>query len=93
MPADNRDAFLEAVGELGNVRRRGGAYAWTILEDGDDRGRFVETWREASWSQHLRHHERVSKADAEIQKRVQRLAGGEASPRVRHLMSVHRTSN
>jgi Transmembrane secretion effector len=39
---------------------------------------------EGSWAEHLRHHHRVTQADAELQARVQAFHIGAAPPRVVH---------
>jgi hypothetical protein len=59
----DREPFLAAVGRLGHERRRDGAYAWDILEDVAQPGRFLETFRLESWLEHLYQHERVTNAD------------------------------
>ena len=83
---EKRAAFKAAIAKLGAARRRGGAYAWSIMEDGDNPGQFVESWTEVSWTQHLRHHERVSKADEKIQTDVRDLVDAGTEPEVRHLL-------
>jgi hypothetical protein len=60
----DREPFLAAVGRLGHERRRDGAYAWDILEDVAQPGRFLETFRLESWLEHLYQHERVTQVDA-----------------------------
>ncbi|PPD13628.1 MAG: MFS transporter [Methylobacterium sp.] len=84
--AEDRDAFLQAIRDLAGERRRDGAYAWSVWEDIADPGRFVETFEEASWNEHLRHHARVTRADADLHAGVQRLHVGPEPPRVTHLL-------
>ena len=60
----NRDAFLSALEAVEAERRRDGAYAWGVYEDSTQPGRLVETFLDESWLDHMRHHERVTKADA-----------------------------
>jgi MFS family permease len=71
--AGDRDAFLEALEALAAERRRDGAYAWGIFEDTAAPGRLVETFLVESWIEHLRQHERVTKADRALQERIGRL--------------------
>src|SRR5437764_13218768 len=54
------DAFRNAMAELGRNRRRDGALQWWLFQDTADPSRFVETWIEATWAEHLRNHERVA---------------------------------
>ena len=84
----DRAAFLDRVRQLSAARRRGGAYRWSILQDSEQSDRFVETWFEASWLQHLRHHERVSGADRTLQDQVNALHRGPEVPRVRHFLTA-----
>ncbi len=79
--------FLAALQDLSRARRRGGAFAWGVVEDVAEPGRFVEYFMEASWLEHLRHHERVTEADREIQERVRRFHRRHTGPKVSHLLT------
>ncbi len=80
-------AFREAMADLARARRRGGGYGWTLMQDAEAPERFVETWYEASWSGHLRHHERVTGADRALQDRVLALHRDPSPPQARHFLS------
>lgn len=85
--ASDRERFVELMAKLAQARRRNGAYGWSLMEDLGAANRFVETWQEASWLQHLRHHEHVSGADRAVQEQIAKLnQSSEASPV--HLISV-----
>lgn len=64
---EHRADFVAAMSDLARARRRGGAYRWTLMQDATAPNRYVESWFEASWVDHLRHHERVSVEDKKIQ--------------------------
>jgi hypothetical protein len=81
-----RAAFLLAVEELGLARRRDGAYAWAIYADAERPGRMLETFYLESWAEHLRQHERVTKADAGLQQAIRQLTLDEAQ--VTHFISA-----
>jgi predicted MFS family arabinose efflux permease len=83
---ENRSAFLLAMDHLSHGRRRDGAYAWAIFEDAAYPGRMLETFYFESWAEHLRQHERVTKADRELQQAIRQLAQGE--PAVTHFISA-----
>jgi hypothetical protein len=70
---EDREAFAGDLDELGQERKRDGAYAWGIFEDVADRGRFVETFLIESWLelQHLR--ERVTNADRLVEERLHKI--------------------
>ncbi|MGD1870531.1 MAG: MFS transporter [Neomegalonema sp.] len=84
--AADQPAFHQLMRELARSRRRGGGYGWTLLRDAEQPDRFVESWYEASWAQHLRHHERVSGADRQLQDQIRGLHQGETPPVVSHLL-------
>jgi predicted MFS family arabinose efflux permease len=83
----DREAFLQTLEELGSERRRDGAYQWGVFEDAAEEGRVVETFLVASWLEHLRQHERVTKADRLVQQCVDRFHLGEA-PEVTHFIAT-----
>ncbi len=75
------------MGDLGKERRRDGAFAWGIFQDAAAPGRIIEYFLEESWLEHLRHHERVTQADRDIQERVHALHIGADPPRVTHYLA------
>jgi MFS family permease len=77
---DKRAEFVAAMQGVREMRRRNGAYFWQLFHDAEDPTRFVETFMDESWMEHLRQHERASVADREIQRRAkQYLAEGEST--------------
>lgn len=85
---EDRPSFLEALGELSEERRRDGAYSWGVSEDAAEPTRIVEWFMVESWAEHLRQHHRVSKADADLQQRVQQYHQGPVSPLVSHFIAL-----
>lgn len=85
-PTD-REAFLQAIAKLEHGRRRDGAYVWGVFEDTAEEGRMVETFLIESWMEHLRQHERVTKADRAVQEAVQRF-NLHGLPKVTHLVAA-----
>jgi hypothetical protein len=86
VPSENVHEFLKAIRRYGRIRRRDGASRWGIFHDLEHAGRYVETFIVSSWAEHLRQHERSTRADRELEDQLQRYSHG--SPRVRHLISV-----
>jgi len=77
---DKRAEFVAAMQEVREMRRRNGAYFWQLFHDPEDPTRFIETFMDESWTEHLRQHERASVADREIQRRAKHyLAEGEST--------------
>jgi MFS family permease len=83
----NRAAFLRALGRYSKERRRDGAYQWGLYEDPAVDGRFIETFMTDSWLEHLRSHERVTKADRILEQIVFRFQV-DGQPRTTHLLGV-----
>jgi MFS family permease len=67
---DKRVEFVAAMQHVREMRRRNGAYFWQLFHDSEDPTRFVETFMDESWMEHLRQHERASVSDREIQRRA-----------------------
>jgi len=81
--------FVKAMRQYARVRRRDGAYRWGIYRDIEVANQFVEVFLVHSWAEHLRQHERQTKADRELEERVYSYIAGE--PRVRHLLYADST--
>jgi hypothetical protein len=81
---DQESEFLRAMRHYGRVRRRDGAYQWGIYRDIEVAHRFVEVFLVHSWAEHLRQHERQTKADRVLEERVYSYLASE--PKVRHLL-------
>jgi MFS family permease len=76
--------FIEAMHEYGRVRRRDGASRWGICRDLETPDRYLETFIVGSWAEHLRQHDRLTRADSELEKRLRSYV--RAEPDVRHLI-------
>jgi quinol monooxygenase YgiN len=82
--AQHTDAFLRAMGEYERVRRRDGASRWGLYRDLEQADVFLETFIVTSWAEHLRQHERLTRADSALEELIASHTEGE--PRVRHLI-------
>jgi hypothetical protein len=78
-------AFVEAMHAFGRVRRRDGASRWGLYRDVEHEDHYLETFVVSSWAEHQRQHERLTRADAELEERLRPLLRG--SPSVRHLIA------
>jgi transmembrane secretion effector len=79
------DRFVAALHELRIARRRNGGYAWSVYEDLEAPGRYVEQFLTDSWVEHLRQHQRTTLGDKAIQDSVHAFHRGERPPKVSHL--------
>jgi MFS family permease len=82
---NQREPFLAALYRVSAQRRRDGAYAWGVFEDTAERGKFIETYLVESWLDHLRQHERVTRADHVVEERLHSLLISE--PKTTHLVT------
>jgi MFS family permease len=76
--------FIETMRQYGRIRRRDGASRWGICRDLEASDRYIETFVVSSWSEHLRQHDRLTRADSHIEKRLRSCVLSE--PNVRHLV-------
>jgi len=76
--------FNKAMHRYGRTRRRDGASQWGIFRDTEDSNRYLEMFLVNSWGEHLRQHERITKADRELEERIRSYTLKE--PTVRHLI-------
>lgn len=84
--AENQPAFLQAIKSLQKIRMSYGGYSWQIAQDVDQSDVFVESWSESSWTEHLRHHERMSIADKVIQDEIRGLMAEGQEPVIEHFI-------
>jgi hypothetical protein len=69
--------FVAAINELGRVRRRNGARAWSVSQDLDSTELWVERFESPTWTDHLRWRTRPTESDYEVRKRIGRLIVGD----------------
>jgi MFS family permease len=84
---DCRDLFLALLRKLEAERRRDGSYDWGVFEDAAQQGRFLETFLLDSWLEHLRQHQRVTKADRVVQDEIAKF-DARGVPKVTHFISA-----
>nr|WP_316639316.1 MFS transporter [uncultured Roseateles sp.] len=81
-------AFLLAMKQVAQERRRDGAYAWGVAEHTGEPERVIEWFLVESWAEHLRQHKRVSRADADLQAEALRFHLGPDRPVVHHFLAL-----
>jgi hypothetical protein len=88
IPRERAAAFARAIQPLGVSRRRDGAYAWGVFQDTEFPERHLEYFIVESWMEHLRQHERFSRADAALQASVIALHVGKRPPLISHMIAI-----
>jgi MFS family permease len=77
VPERNAIAFVAAVNELGRIRRRDGAFNWSVAQDIDRPEQWIEQFESPTWIDYLRRQTRPTLADAKIRERLRSLVSGE----------------
>lgn len=80
--------FRRAMRVLRRSRRRGGAIRWSLWVDAKDGAHHIESFVEESWLGHLRHRERVTALDRDIEGRVRAFHLGPEPPAMQHWLAV-----
>ncbi|MDA8017395.1 MAG: MFS transporter [Thermoanaerobaculia bacterium] len=88
-PSDAEE-FMAAMWVVGRSRRRAGSVRWGLWNDTADPERWVESFVDESWTEYLRHHERLTGLDASIEGRATAFHRGEEPPVVSHYVAVRR---
>lgn len=79
-------AFLDAMAERRQVRRRNGARRWSLMRDLADPEVWIERYHSPTWTEYVRHNRRFTHDDASISARVRALHRGPDGPVVRRLL-------
>ena len=74
--------FIKAIHEYERIRRRDGASRWGVGQDLEHPHRYLETFIVSSWAEHLRQHQRFTRADSHVEERLLSCIVGE--PAVHH---------
>ncbi len=86
---DQKDtpAFVRNMQEMRLVRLRENSFFWSLFEDTEIEGRFLECFMTDSWVEHLRQHERSSVAIRKLQTSINNFHKGEGRPKVSHYIA------
>ena len=77
VPAENAPEFVAVINDLGRLRRRDGARAWSVCQDLDATDLWVERFESPTWLDYLRWRTRSTESDQAVRERVARLVVGE----------------
>ena len=76
-------AFVKIMAERERIRKRDGAREWSLWQDLGGGGRWIESYRVASWAEYLRHNSRRTIADRENMEALSGLTAESGGPIVR----------
>lgn len=85
-------AFVRQMWELRRIRRRDGGRNWALLNVFSDSEIWIERFESHTWLDYLRQSERVTTADAEVNRQVNEFHQGTAAPRVQHSLECSPSS-
>jgi len=85
--AQSRDHLLAALRDARFSRRRTGAVSWRAWQDAADPDRIVEQFVVASWPEHLRQHDRVTRRDADRLAAIRDMTDPDHPPVVTHWLT------
>jgi hypothetical protein len=77
VPAENQVQFVAVINELGRIRRRDGARAWSVCQDIDATDLWVERFESPTWLDYLRWRTRPTESDQAVRARLAGLIVGE----------------
>jgi len=83
--SEDAAAFVEAMHEMGRIRRRDGAQRWSLAQDIDNPDIWTEHYHSPTWLDHLRRIARPTVADEAAHARVLSFHRGEA-PVIRRML-------
>jgi predicted MFS family arabinose efflux permease len=87
-----RDDLIAALRDARYSRRRTGASSWRVWQDAEDPDRVVEQFVVASWTEHLRQHERVTRRDADRLATIQAMTDPDRPAVVSHWLTPEQGS-
>ena len=87
VPEQRHADFAAMLRQVELERRRSGAEQWGLFRDLADTDLFVETFVVATWSEHLRQHERRTVTAVVMRQEVRKYVDGDVS--VAHLISAY----
>ena len=90
-PAHSRE-FENVMQEVRILRLRDGAINWGLFHDVENPSRYIEAYISESWTEHLRQHERITKADLAVEERAIAFHIGKDAPRISHLIGENVSS-
>lgn len=84
--ASDTGTFIDLMQQLSKERMRDGATRWDTTQSVEIPEIWIEVFHLPSWAEHLEQHERATKSDIELQRRIKELDRRNGGPAVRHYL-------
>jgi hypothetical protein len=68
------------------MRHRNGSFSWQLMQDTENPQLWIELFFDESWLDHLRHHDRVTRAELKTELAARHFLLAGKSVRIRHLL-------
>jgi MFS family permease len=81
------EEFLRAMYDVGIIRKRDGAFFWGVFRHDTRENVYIESFLVESWIEHMRQHERITKADRVVIDRAVSFHKGVGPPPVSHFIA------
>ena len=78
--------FYQVMQKMQLVRKRNGAYGWSIARDVANAASWIERFRCPTWMDYLRLRGRSTQAELDLQRLAREYHQGSAPPRVRRML-------
>ena len=85
--AEHWPDFQHSMQAVRRMRQRNGAFSWGLVQDTENPQRWLEFFFDESWLEHLRHHNRVTRAEQQIEAQARRFQTEGVAIQVRHLLN------
>lgn len=82
--------FLRLMDRQRIARQRDGAFFWQLFQDAAASDCYLETFMAESWLEHLRHHQRVTESDRQLQDEIRRCLAESCQPVVAHYVAAEK---
>jgi MFS family permease len=83
---EHGQAFQLAMNPVRRMRQRNGSFSWGLVQDSENPRLWCEFFFDESWVGHLRHHERVTRAELKIEAAARRFQSEGTPVRIRHFL-------
>lgn len=78
--------FVQAMSAVRRMRQRNGSFSWGLVQDSENPRRWCEVFYDESWVGHLRHHQRVTRAELKIEAAARRYQTEGVAIGIRHFL-------
>ncbi|MCQ9427053.1 MFS transporter [Pseudomonas sp. LJDD11] len=86
--AEHAAQFHQAMQAVSRMRKRNGAFSWGLMQDSENPRCWTEYFFEESWLEHLRHHNRVTRADQKLEAAARRFQDKAVEVKISHLLAA-----